>query len=105
MNELLGLSYSSVWWAFLYLMGFCLTGTVSDRLLGKLAGKITEKDAVRKAIHFVLDALVNAAVLFGLDLCMDSIGIAWWALTVLAVVMALVSVYGNDSQQKTDTDK
>ena len=96
MNELLGFAYSSVWMAFLFLVGYCLIVTVLDRLMGKLAGKISGKERTAKLAHFVLDSPCSCAVLVLLDKVLSGVSLAWVSLVVLALATAAVMVYSGN---------
>ena len=91
MTQLLGISFSSVWWAFGYLMAFCLISAPLDRLLGKLSGS-------GKIVHFVLDAVANSAVLFLLDRLIGGISVSWWAVLVLALAAVALTVFSDSGK-------
>ena len=91
MDHLLGMHFTSIWWAFFYLVILCVAATVLDRIIGRLVGK-TLKGGVAKAVRLVLMTVVCGGVLWGADLLMDGVGLTWWSLVGLAVLAAVLMV-------------
>ena len=91
MTQLIGISFTSVWWPFGVLVALCLIGTPVDRLAKKLCGSM-------KLLRFVLDGAVNCAVLFLLDRLIDGISMNWWAVLVLAVLAAAMMVFSGSDE-------
>lgn len=91
MDHLLGLHFTSVWWALLYLIILCVAATVLDRIIGKLVGKaLTGMPA--KIVCFLLMSVTCAGVLLGADALMDGVWQDWWSLAVLAIAAAVLMV-------------
>ena len=91
MDHLLGMHFTSIWWAFLYLVILCVAATVLDRIFGRLVGKVLIGGAA-KAVRLVLMAAVCGGVLWGADLLMDGVWLNWWTLAGLAVLAAVLMV-------------
>lgn len=91
MDHLLGMHFTSIWWAFLYLVILCVAATVLDRLIGRLVGKVL-KGGAAKAVRFVLMAAACAGVLWGVDVLMKGVWLTWWSLAGLAVLAAVLMV-------------
>ena len=91
MDHLLGMHFTSIWWAFLYLVILCVAATVLDRIFGRLVGKVLSGGAA-KAVRLVLMAAVCGGVLWGVDLLMDGVWLNWWTLAGLAVLAAVLMV-------------
>ena len=91
MDHLLGMHFTSIWWAFLYLVILCVAATVLDRLIGRLVGKVL-RGGVSKAARLVLLAVACAGVLWGVDALMDGVWLTWWSLAGLAVLAAVLMV-------------
>ena len=89
MDHLLGMHFTSIWWAFLYLVILCLTATVLDRVIGRMVGKALSGPAA-KAARLVLLAAACAGVLWGVDALMNGVWLTWWCLAGLAVLAAVV---------------
>ena len=94
MNEILGLSYTSVWWAFGYLVAVCAIMTPIDRLMAKAAAGVSGSSGAR-IVRFVLDCVCGAAVLFVLDRVMSGVTLTWWALAALALAMGALMAFAN----------
>lgn len=91
MDHLLGMHFTSLWWAFLYLLILCVAATVFDRVIGRLVGKVLHGGAA-KVVRLVLVAVVCGGVLWGVDLLMDGVWLSWWTLAGLAVLAAVLMV-------------
>ena len=91
MDHLLGMHFTSIWWAFLYLLILCVAATVLDRIIGRLVGKGL-RGAVAKAVRFVLLGAACALVLWGVDALMDGVWLTWWSVLGLAVLAAVLMV-------------
>ena len=91
MNHLLGMHFTSIWWAFLYLVILCVAATIFDRIIGRLVGKILS-GAAAKAVRLFLMTAVSAGVLWGVDILMDGVQLTWWTLAGLAVLTAVLMV-------------
>ena len=91
MDHMLGMHFTSIWWAFLYLVILCVAATILDRIIGRLVGKVIH-GGVAKTVRLVIMALVSAGVLWGVDLLLDGVWLTWWCLTGLAVLTAVLMV-------------
>ena len=91
MDHLLGMHFTSIWWAFLYLLILCVAATVFDRVIGRLVGKVMQGTAA-KAVRFILLSAVCTLVLWGMDALMDGVWQSWWSLLGLAVLAAVLMV-------------
>lgn len=91
MDHLLGLHFTSSWWALLYLIILCVAATVFDRVITRLVGKVLS-GAPAKVVRFVLMGAVCAGVLFGVDALMDGVQQELWSLVALAVAAAALMV-------------
>lgn len=91
MDHLLGMHFTSIWWAFLYLLILCVAATIFDRIIGRLVGK-TMQGGAAKAVRLVLMSAVCALVLWGADAIMDGVWQSWWSLIGLAVLAAVLMV-------------
>lgn len=91
MDHLLGMHFTSIWWAFLYLVILCVAATILDRILGRLVGKVLS-GAAAKVVRLVLMAAVCGGVLWGVDLLMDGVWLTRWSLVGLAVLTAVLMV-------------
>ena len=91
MDHLLGMHFTSIWWAFLYLVILCVAATILDRILGRLVGKALS-GGVAKVVRLILMAAVCGGVLWGVDLLMDGVWLNWWTLAGLAVLAAVLMV-------------
>lgn len=91
MDHMLGMHYTSIWWAFLYLLILCVAATVLDRIISRLVGKKLQ-GAAAKAVRLVLMTAVCALVLWGADALLDGVWQTWWSLTGLAVLAAVLMV-------------
>lgn len=91
MDHLLGMHFTSIWWAFLYLLVLCVAATVLDRIIGRLVGKVMHGGAA-KVVRFILMSAACAGVLWGMDAWMDGVWLTWWSLTGLAVLAAVLMV-------------
>ena len=91
MDHLLGMHFTSIWWAFLYLVILCVAATILDRIIGRLIGKRLSGTAA-KAVRLVLMTLTSAGVLWGVDALMDGVWLTWWSLAGLAVLAAVLMV-------------
>ncbi len=91
MDHLLGLYFTSTWWALLYLIILCVAATVLDRIIGMLVGKaLTGVPA--KIVCFVLMSVACAGVLLGADALMDGVSQSRWSLVALALAAAALMV-------------
>jgi len=97
MDHLLGMHFTSIWWAFLYLVILCVAATVLDRIIGRLVGKALN-GAAAKAVRLVLMAAACAVVLWGVDALMDGVWLTWWTLAGLAVLAAVLMVLPENGQ-------
>lgn len=97
MDHLLGMHFTSIWWAFLYLVILCVAATVLDRIIGRLVGKALN-GAEAKAVRLVLMAASCAVVLWGVDALMDGVWLTWWTLAGLAVLAAVLMVLPENGQ-------
>lgn len=97
MDHLLGMHFTSIWWAFLYLMILCVAATVLDRVIGRLVGKMLGGGAA-KAARLVLMSAACALVLWGVDALMNGVWLTWWALAGLAVLAAVLMVLPENGQ-------
>ena len=88
--ELLGMKFTSIWLALLYMLVFCALGTVFERLSGRWVKRRLGTGGAAKAVRFVLFGLFSVLVLWGLDKLMDSVSVAWGTILGLAAVMAAV---------------
>lgn len=91
MDHLLGMSFTSIWWAFLYLVILCVAATIFDRVIARLVGKVLS-GGLAKAVRLVLMAAVCGGVLWGVDVLMDGVWLTWWSLAGLAVLAAVLMV-------------
>lgn len=101
MDHLLGMHFTSIWWAFLYLVILCVAATVLDRVIGRLVAKALRGGAARAA-RLVLMAAACAGVLWGVDALMDGVWLTWWSLTGLAVLAAVLMVLPENSESRTE---
>lgn len=97
MDHLLGMYFTSIWWAFLYLLILCVAATVLDRVIGRLAGKGL-KGGAAKVVRLVLMSAACILVLWGVDVLMDGVWLTWWSLGGLAVLAAMLMVLPENSQ-------
>ena len=97
MDHLLGMHFTSIWWAFLYLLILCVAATVLDRIIGRLVGK-GMKDAAAKVVRLILMSAACALVLWGADALIDGVRQAWWSLAGLAVLAAVLMVLPESSK-------
>ena len=97
MDHLLGMHFTSIWWAFLYLVILCVAATVLDRIIGRLVGKVLD-GAPAKFVRLVLMAAACAGVLWGVDALMDGVWLTWWCLVGLAVLAAVLMVLPENTQ-------
>ena len=97
MDHLLGMHFTSIWWAFLYLVILCVAATVLDRLIARPVNRAL-KGAAAKAVRFVLMAIVCAGVLWGVDALMKGVWLTWWSLAGLAVLAAALMVLPESGQ-------
>ena len=97
MDDLLGMHFTSIWWAFLYLIILCVAATVLDRIIGRLVGRALSGTAA-KAVRLVLVAAVCGGVLWGVDALMDGVWLTWWSLAGLAVLAAVLMVLPENAQ-------
>jgi len=98
MDHLLGMHFTSIWWAFLYLMILCVAATVLDRVIGRLVNSKLQGTAA-KAIKFVLMTVVSAGVLWVADRLIEGVWLNWWMLFGLAVLTAVLMVLPENDQQ------
>ena len=96
MDHLLGMHFTSIWWAFLYLVILCVAATILDRVIGRLVAKVLQGGA-SKAARLVLMAVVCAGVLWGVDALMDGV----W-LTGLAVLAAVLMVLPENGESRPE---
>lgn len=105
MDHLLGMHFTSIWWAFLYLLILCVAATVLDRVIGRLVGKAI-KGGAAKAVRLVLMSAVCTLVLWGVDTLMDGVWLTWWSLVGLAVLAAVLMVLPeNDKSAGPELDE
>ena len=97
MDHLLGMHFTSIWWAFLYLLILCVAATVLDRIIGRLVGKML-KGGTAKAVRLVLMAAVCGGVLWGADVLIKGVWLTWWSLAGLAVLAAVLLVLPESGQ-------
>lgn len=91
MDHLLGMNFTSIWWAFLYLLVLCVAATVLDRIVARLVGRVL-KGGAAKAVRFVVMSAACGGVLWGVDMLMKGVWLTWWALVGLAVLAAVLMV-------------
>lgn len=103
MDHLLGMHFTSIWWAFFYLVILCVAATILDRIIARLVNKGL-KGAAAKAVRLVLMAAVCAGVLWGVDALMDGVWLTWWSLTGLAVLAAVLMVLP-ESEKPADPER
>lgn len=103
MDHLLGMHFTSIWWAFLYLIILCVAATILDRVIGRIVGKLLTGSAA-KAARLVLLAAVCAGVLWGADALMDGVWLTWWCLAGLAGLAAVLMVLP-ENEAPADTRK
>lgn len=103
MDHLLGMHYTSIWWAFLYLLILCVAATVLDRIINRLVGKKLQ-GAAAKAVRLVLMTAVCALVLWGADALLDGVWQTWWSLAGLAVLAAVLMVLP-ESEKPTQSEE
>lgn len=103
MDHLLGMHYTSIWWAFLYLLILCVAATVLDRLINRLVGKKLQGTAA-KAVRLILMTVVCALVLWGADAVLDGVWQTWWSLAGLAVLAAVLMVLP-ESEKPTQSEE
>ena len=97
MDHLLGMHFTSIWWAFLYLVILCVAATILDRIIGRLVGKALSGGAA-KAVRLVLMTAACAGVLWGVDALMKGVWLTWWSLVGLAVLAAVLMVLPETEQ-------
>lgn len=102
MDHLLGMHFTSIWWAFLYLVILCIAATVLDRIVGRLVGKGLNGTPA-KIVRLILVAAACAGVLWGVDALMDGVWLTWWSLAGLAVLAAVLMVLPEN--QKTEEEE
>lgn len=102
MDHLLGMHFTSIWWAFLYLVILCIAATILDRIIGRLVGKALSGVAA-KAVRLVLMAAVCGGVLWGVDALMDGVWLTWWSLAGLAVLAAVLMVLPENTKPGEET--
>ena len=98
MDHLLGLHFTSSWWALLYLIVLCVAATVFDRVIARLVGKVLS-GAPAKVVRVVLMGAVCAGVLLGMDALMDGVQQEWWSLAALALAAAALMVLPADTKK------
>lgn len=98
MDHLLGLHFTSSWWALLYLIILCVAATVFDRVIARLVGKVLSGTPA-KAARFVLMGAVCAGVLLGVDALMDGVRQELWSLAALALAAAALMVLPADNKK------
>ena len=98
MDHLLGLHFTSSWWALLYLIILCVAATVFDRVITRLVGKVLSGTAA-KVVRFVLMGVVCTSVLLGVDALMDGVRQELWSLAVLALAAAALMVLPADTKK------
>lgn len=91
MDHLFGMHFTSIWWAFLYLLVLCVAATVFDRVIGRLVGKKMQ-GAAAKVVRLILMSVICAGVLWGMDAWMKGVWLTWWSLIGLAVLAAVLMV-------------
>ena len=101
MDHLFGVYFTSLWWAFLYLVILCLAATVLDRVIARLTGRVL-RGAAEKAVRMVLMAVACAGVLWGVDALMDGVWLTWWSLTGLAVLAAVLMVLPENGESRPE---
>lgn len=102
MDHLLGMHFTSIWWAFLYLVILCVAATILDRIIGRLVGKALSGGAA-KAVRLVLMAAACAGVLWGVDALMKGVWLTWWSLVGLAVLAAVLMVLPENTKPGEET--
>lgn len=103
MDHLLGMHFTSIWWAFLYLIILCVAVTILDRIIGRLVGKVLSGIAA-KTVRLVLMSVASAGVLWGADVLMDGVWLTWWTLAGLAVLSAVLMVLPENAKP-VDTEQ
>ena len=97
MDHLLGMHFTSIWWAFLYLVILCVAATILDRIISRLVCKALPGVAA-KAVRLVLMSAACAGVLWGTDALMDGVWLTWWSLVGLAILTAVLMVLPENAQ-------
>lgn len=97
MDHLLGMHFTSIWWAFLYLVILCVAATILDRIIARPANKAL-KGAAAKVVRLVLMSAVCAGVLWGVDALMDGVWLTWWSIAGLAVLAAVLMVLPENAE-------
>lgn len=97
MDHLLGMHFTSIWWAFLYLVILCVAATILDRIIGQLVGKALSGVAA-KVVRLVLMTAACAGVLWGVDALMKGVWLTWWSLAGLAILAAVLMVLPENAQ-------
>ena len=91
MDQLLGMHFTSIWWAFLYLMILCVAATVLDRVINRLVSKVLSGVSA-KAVRLVAMTAGCAGVLWGADRLMDGVWVNVWTMVGLAALAAVLMV-------------
>lgn len=91
MNYLLGMHFTSIWWAFFYLVILCVAATILDRVISRLVGRGL-KGGPAKVVRLAAMTAACAAVLWGVDALMDGVWLTWWSLVGLAALTAVLMV-------------
>ena len=97
MDHLLGMHFTSIWWAFLYLLILCVAATVLDRIIARLVGKVL-KGGAAKAVRLGLMTATCGGVLWGVDALIKGVWLTWWTLAGLAVLAAVLMVLPENGQ-------
>ena len=97
MDQLLGMHFTSIWWALLYLLILCVAATVLDRIVDRLVGKVVS-GASAKVTRLVVMGALCAGVLWGADALMSGVWLNGWTLGGLAVLAAVLMVLPENGQ-------
>ena len=97
MDHLLGMHFTSIWWAFFYLLILCVAATVLDRLVARLVGKALT-GTVAKVVRLVVMIALCAGVLWGADALMEGVWLNLWTLGGFAVLAAVLMVLPENGQ-------
>jgi len=97
MDHLLGMHFTSIWWAFLYLVILCVAATVLDRVIDRLAARVLRGTAA-KVVRLAAMTAACAGVLWGADLLIKGVWLNIWTLLGLAVLAAALMVLPENDQ-------
>ena len=98
MDHLLGMHFTSIWWAFLYLVILCVAATVLDRVIDKMLNGRLQGTAA-KITRFAVMTAASAGVLLLADRLIEGVWLNVWTLLGLAVLTAAMMVLPENGQQ------